>query len=234
MSDPLAVIDTVLWDFNGTILNDIDLVVRTVNGQLAKRGLPTLTIAEYRDVFGFPVEDYYRRIGVTFESESMAQLSADFFAEYEPQLGDCSLHDGILDALVSLAQAGVRQFVLSAMEERMLRATLGALGILDRFAAAYGLAHQEGDSKISRGRDLIADYAIDPATALMIGDTVHDAEVADALGIGAVLVATGHQSLERLRATGRDVCEDDGELRTRIGKRIQLPSNGSKESRVSI
>jgi len=212
MSDPLAVIDTVIWDFNGTILNDIDLVVRTVNGQLSKRGLPPLTIAEYRDVFGFPVEDYYRRIGVTFEDESMAQLSADFFAEYEQQLIDCRLHDGVLDALTDLAGAGVRQFVLSAMEERMLRATLGALGVLDRFVAAYGLAHQEGDSKISRGRELIADYAVDPATALMIGDTDHDAEVADALGIGAILVATGHQNVERLRATGRDVCEDAGGL----------------------
>jgi len=201
-------VETVIWDFNGTLLDDIDLVVRTVNGQLEKRGLGSLTVAEYRDVFGFPAEAYYRRLGVTFEEESMAELSADFFADYEPRLVDCSLHDGIGDALEDLAQAGLRQFVLSAMQERMLRETLEALGILGRFAAAYGLAHQEGDSKVSRGCELIADHAIDPATTLMVGDTAHDAEVAESLGLSCVLIARGHQSRTRLEETQWPVYAD--------------------------
>ena len=90
---------TVIWDFNGTLIDDLDLVVRTVNTQLEKRRLPCLTAEGYRDVFGFPVQDYYRRIGVTFENESMAQLSADFFADYAPALKDCALHRGALDVL---------------------------------------------------------------------------------------------------------------------------------------
>jgi phosphoglycolate phosphatase len=201
-------IDAVIWDFNGTILDDIDLVVRTVNGQLAKRSLASLTIAEYRDVFGFPVEDYYRRIGVTFEDESMAQLSADFFAEYEPQLVHCSLHDGILDALVQFRNAGRRQFVLSAMEEELLRRTIERLGISGFFDAIYGLAHLEADSKISRGRELLADHRIRSKTALLIGDTDHDAEVAVELGMSAILVAQGHQSETRLQEMGCPVYRD--------------------------
>ena len=90
-------IESVIWDFNGTLIDDLDLVVHSVNTQLAKRGLPALTAEAYRDVFGFPVQDYYRRIGVTFENESMADLSADFFAEYAPSLKNCPLHDGVLD-----------------------------------------------------------------------------------------------------------------------------------------
>lgn len=204
--------DTVVWDFNGTLINDLDLVVRSVNRQLAKRNLPSLTADAYRDVFGFPVQDYYRRIGVTFESETMDDLSADFFAEYAPALKDCPLHDGALDTLRQLKTRGLRQFVLSAMEEGMLRSMIDHLGIPRFFTGIYGLAHQEGDSKVSRGRELQQDFDIDPRTALLIGDTAHDAEVAETLGLSVALVSRGHQSTERLRETGYPVYESYREL----------------------
>jgi phosphoglycolate phosphatase len=195
-------IETVIWDFNGTLLDDIDLVVHTANKQLARRGLAPMTIEAFRDAFGFPIEDYYRRIGVDFASESMAELAADFFGDYQPELVHCALGDGVLDALHLLSSSGVRQFVLSAMEEGMLNRTLEALGIRDRFVAAYGLAHLEADSKVSRGRDLVRDHAIEAETALMIGDTDHDAEVAASLGVACVLTPRGHQSRAKLEATG--------------------------------
>lgn len=204
--------DTVVWDFNGTLIDDLDLVVRSVNRQLAKRNLPSLTADAYRDVFGFPVQDYYRRIGVTFESETMADLSADFFAEYAPALKDCPLHDGALDTLRQLKTRGLRQFVLSAMEEGMLRSMIDHFGIAEFFADVYGLAHQKGDSKVSRGRELQQDFGIDPRTALLIGDTAHDAEVAETLGLSVALVSRGHQSTERLRETGYPVYESYREL----------------------
>jgi len=204
--------DTVVWDFNGTLIDDLDLVVRSVNRQLAKRNLPSLTADAYRDVFGFPVQDYYRRIGVTFESETMADLSADFFAEYAPALKDCPLHDGALDTLRQLKTRGLRQFVLSAMEEGMLRSMIDHFGIAEFFTGVYGLVHQEGDSKVSRGRELQQDFGIDPRTALLIGDTAHDAEVAETLGLSVALVSRGHQSTERLRETGYPVYESYREL----------------------
>jgi len=204
--------DTVIWDFNGTLVDDLDLVVRSVNTQLAKRDLPTLSAEAYRDVFGFPVQDYYRRIGVTFENESMADLSADFFAEYALALKDCPLHDGAVGALGQLKSSGRRQFVLSAMEQGMLRSMIQHFGIQGFFEGVYGLAHQEGDSKILRGRELLTNFDIDPSVALMIGDTDHDAEVAEALGLSAVLVSRGHQSSERLKASHQQVYASIKEL----------------------
>ncbi|MFC2077201.1 HAD family hydrolase [Candidatus Bipolaricaulota bacterium] len=205
MMKPSRELEAVVWDFNGTLIDDLDLVVRAVNVQLEKRGLPRLTPHEYREVFGFPVEDYYRRIGLDFRTESMAELAAGFFKEYAPGLPECPLHEGVIEAIAAFAKRSIRQFVLSAMEEEMLHNTLEVLGIRDHFVAAYGLAHQEGDSKISRGRQLLADHSICPEETLMIGDTDHDAEVAAELGMSAVLVSTGHQSAPRLQATGQPV-----------------------------
>ena len=194
--------DTVIWDFNGTLIDDLDLVVRTVNTQLTKRDLPPLTADAYRDVFGFPVEDYYRRVGFNLEMESMADLSSEFFATYGPGLKNCPLHNGVIETLQRFKAIKLRQFVLSAMEEEMLRSMIEHLGIDGYFTGVYGLAHLEGDSKVSRGHDLLKDFNIEPSTALLIGDTDHDAEVAEVLGTAAVLVTCGHQSEARLRAAG--------------------------------
>jgi len=204
----LREVTTVIWDFNGTLIDDLDLVVWSVNAQLTRRGLSPLTPSAYRDVFGFPIEDYYRRIGLGFETETMAELAADFFAEYAPKLGDCGLHDGVPEVLGAFSDAGIRQFVLSAMEEGMLRSMLAHLGIASFFEGIYGLAHQEGDSKLTRGAELLRDFEIDPASAMMIGDTDHDAEVAAALGLSTALVASGHQSKRRLREAGAAVFQD--------------------------
>ena len=198
-------LETIIWDFNGTLIDDVDLVVRSVNVQLAKRGLPELTAKRYRGVFGFPVEAYYRRIGLDPEVESMSELSAEFHDAYSPGLMDCPLHHGVLDVLVQFRESGIRQFVLSAMEERLLHSALELLEIAGFFDAVYGLAHSEADSKISRGRELLAKYRIRPETALLIGDTDHDAEVADALGVSVILIAQGHQSEAKLQRTGHPI-----------------------------
>jgi phosphoglycolate phosphatase len=205
MSQRWEGIETIIWDFNGTILDDLDLVVRSVNGQLGRRGLPLLTVERYRDVFGFPVADYYRRIGLDPDAEPMHDLSAEFFSTYAPELASCPLHDGVREALTTFRDAGLRQFVLSAMEEELLGATLERLGISESFEATYGLSHHEGDSKLSRGRELLAEQGIRPETALLIGDTDHDAQVADELGISVIIVPRGHQSEERVRAVGCEV-----------------------------
>ena len=203
---------SVIWDFNGTLIDDLDHVVRSVNVQLANRELQQLTRESYRSVFGFPVEDYYRRVGFNLETESMADLSSEFFATYGPGLKNCHLHGGVIKTLQRFKSIKLRQFVLSAMEEEMLRSMIRHLGIDGYFDGVYGLAHLEGDSKLSRGRDLLRDFDIDPNAALLIGDTDHDAEVADALHLSAALVSRGHQSHERLRRTNHAVYSSYREL----------------------
>lgn len=212
MSLPPRTVDAVVWDFNGTLVDDVDPVVRSVNAQLEKRGLPGLTVERYRDVFGFPVAEYYRKIGLDSSSESMEELSSEFQAAYAPALMECPLHDGVAEALERLRGAGIRQFVLSAMEEELLRAAIEHLGIAAFFEAAYGLAHLKADSKLSRGRELLTDCKIRPEAALLIGDTDHDAEVADALGLFSILIARGHQGRAKLEATGHPVYDGVADL----------------------
>jgi phosphoglycolate phosphatase len=195
----LSSLKSVVWDFNGTLLNDLDLAIRVVNEQLKRRGLPLLTEAAYRDVFGFPVKSYYRRIGLNSQADSMAELSEEFFTLYDAGVEGCSLQDGAVEMLQWFASRGVRQFVLSAMEENRLHEKIHSLGIEAYFDGVYGLPHLEADSKLSRGSDLVHEERIETDSTLLIGDTTHDAKVASKLGMHVVLIAQGHQSQLRLQ-----------------------------------
>ena len=67
----------IIWDFNGTVLDDVEAGIRSVNDMLAARGLPVITsVAQYRELFSFPVIDYYRRLGLDVEKEDYYTILA--------------------------------------------------------------------------------------------------------------------------------------------------------------
>ncbi len=209
--------DAVIWDFNGTLVDDVDLALRSINLMLARRGLAPVAGDVYRSVFGFPLSDYYRKLGVDVSRETMHGLADEFHEAYLPGLPACGLQEGVLEILELAARSGARQFVLSALEEVELRRAVDHLAIADRFVAIYGLDHRLGDSKLARGQELFVRHALRAGTTLFIGDMDHDAEVARALGVEVALVAQGHQSAERLRACGPRVLDSFRDLWVEFG-----------------
>lgn len=101
---------------------------------------------------------------------------------------------------------------MSAMKQTMLEETLEHTGLHGYFEAVAGLDNHYAASKIDRGRKLIDDFKIDRESACIIGDTDHDFEVAQSMGIKCILVADGHQSENRLRETGTTVLTSLEEL----------------------
>ena len=81
----------IIWDWNGTLLNDAWLCVEVMNLLLKRRDLKEIDLNIYQSVFGFPIIDYYRRLGFTFEKESFEIPGTEFIIEYnkrcfEPKL----------------------------------------------------------------------------------------------------------------------------------------------------
>ncbi len=200
--------NTIIWDWNGTLLNDTDYCVSTMNSLLADRGLPLLDTKKYREVFSFPVKEYYQTIGFDFSKEDFSVPAHQYIDLYNRGFDQCLLQDSTVEALHFFRAKGVRQFVLSAMEHEMLEKTLSQKGILHFFEGVAGLTDHYAVSKVDQGKMLLKNFGIEQAKTWLIGDTVHDFEVADALGITCVLVADGHQSAERLHETGAKVIEN--------------------------
>lgn len=203
----------IIWDWNGTLLNDLKLCVSCINILLEKRKLPSLNTQKYREVFSFPVKDYYEAIGFDFDNEDFEVPAMEFIDLYESGVENCPLQPGAREILEYFKENNTRQFVLSAMHQDMLVKTLNYNGIFRFFEGVAGLGDHYAVSKVERGRQLISQFKIEKEKALIIGDTIHDFEVAQELGIRCILVSDGHQSGERLKRSGALVVNNLFELK---------------------
>lgn len=203
----------IIWDWNGTLLNDLELCVSSINVLLEKRNLPKLDSHKYKEVFSFPVRNYYEAIGFDFSIEDFEVPALEFISLYESQVENCTLQPETYDILSFFQEKGIKQFVLSAMHQDMLEKTLKHNDIFHFFEAVAGLGDHFAVSKVERGMQLIRDFSIKKENARIIGDTIHDFEVARELRIRCILIADGHQSEERLKTTGSLVLKTLSELK---------------------
>ena len=179
-------IEQVLWDWNGTLLDDLEYSIQVRNAIFPAFHLPLLeSVEEYHRQFTFPVRLYYERAGVT--DEIFDDVAHAWMAEYERRMDTIPLHGDAVETVERFRRAGLGQTVLSASEQTLLRRQLALYGLEGRFDAILG----RGD--ISQGSK---------EATVMIGDSLHDAEVARALGARCMLVARGHQSRETLLQAG--------------------------------
>ena len=172
----------IVWDWNGTLLDDVDTGVRTLADMLARRGLCPLSLEEYKAQFGFPVEEFYHKVGFDMEKESMHELSVDFVETYDKFAGHLALNPEVRETLAAFQEAGKRQYILSALREELLKPMTQEFGINTYFEGICGSDNIYAAGKIERGLRMLANYGIAPSETLMIGDTLHDAEVANRLG----------------------------------------------------
>jgi len=190
----------IVWDWNGTLIDDVEASVTALNRMLAARNLTTVTKDFYRAHFGFPVRDFYAELGVDLAHEDWDILCKDyhrFFAE-----GGFTIRPDARAALDAARARGFRQVILSALRQDILLKDSAPLA--DRFEKIFGVDNLDGASKLARGRELFAALAQEPfeGAPVFIGDTLHDAEVARALGGKCVLYSGGHQDAARLAEAG--------------------------------
>lgn len=192
----------IIWDWNGTLLNDAWLCVEVMNSMLAARNLPVLTLDKYRSIFDFPVRDYYLELGFDFQQEPFKQVGMEFMIRYNERRKECDLFPEVPDVLTRCKHLGFHQFILSAREQRELIRETIELKVNSFFTRISGLDDHYAHGKTETGFQLIRDINTSLSNIIFIGDTIHDAEVADELGVDCVLIPNGHHSSERIHSTG--------------------------------
>ena len=193
-----ASIRHVIWDFNGTLLDDVSCCLGALSTLLEERALPPITTERYREEFGFPVRDFYVGLGFDFEREDFDAVSRTFIARYLERIADARAYSGAHDALRYVAGRSIQQSVLSAMEHTMLSDLLTRYDLREPMEHVRGLSDLRASSKVELGRALLAEIDAPPEAIVVVGDTLHDHETATALGCRAVLVAQGHQTRARI------------------------------------
>lgn len=202
----------IIWDWNGTLLNDVDYCTRIINRILVDNSLPELSLEKYREIFTFPVQDYYEEAGLDFSKTSFEILGRDFIDEYESKKLTCSLHDNAVEVLSSIHKKGISQSVLSAYLHENLVAILDHYNLTQYFDNIIGLDNIYAGSKTHLGLSLVEQLNLPKEEILFLGDTLHDAEVAEAMGVNCILIANGHQVKDKLSGNSKIVLDNLREL----------------------
>ena len=215
----------IIWDWNGTMLDDRWLTIAAMNSVLARRNMDELTEDQYLQVFTFPVIEYYRRLGFDFEKEPFSVSGTEFINEYNARAFEPQLHDGIIDLIAELNENGVSHSILSASSQKILNKLAKHHNINHYFIAVLGQDNHYAYGKIETGKMWINKLGIAPKNTLFIGDTEHDLEVANAIGSHCALLSWGHSSTERLENRGINVFDAMSDLKSWINASFILPAN---------
>lgn len=201
----------IIWDFNGTILDDVKTGIDAVNTMLQKRNIPIIPdIRAYHELFGFPVKDYYKRLGFDFEKESYDTLSVEWVDLYMKNVVSAPLNTGIKEALNKFASFGIPQIILSATEAGMLEKQLNMLCIREYFDSVFGLDNIHAGGKTHLCEVIKEKYR--PTKALVIGDTTHDFETSLKLDADCILFSGGHMKKALLLQCGCPVIDNISDI----------------------
>jgi phosphoglycolate phosphatase len=198
----------IFWDWNGTLLSDADACVEAMNSMLIDRRKKPIDLDDYKSLFGFPVINYYKALGFDFSIESFEALSVEFISNYRRNGHLIRLHDGAIDTLAYFKRKKKKQVIISAMEQEMLFEQLTDYDVLDFFNEVRGISDIYAMDKTHLAEAYLNENEVNEQEIVFIGDTLHDKEVADKVGIDNLLIAHGHQSAERLAVSGNMVIND--------------------------
>ena len=206
--------DNLIWDWNGTLFNDVELCAEIMNILLMQESLPKISLHRYKEIFTFPVIEYYKIAGHTFETRSFEDLGKQFVEEYEMRKSGCQLFPGVLELLFELEEKKINQHLLSAYEQQFLNKILKYYKIDNYFQNIFGLDNIYAIGKTHLAHKLAKKIRSNKAAGniLLIGDTIHDYEVAKEINSDCILMSHGHQDEERLLKLGISVVKNFNEL----------------------
>jgi len=195
----------VIWDFNGTLLDDTWLFVDIMNSILSNQQMNTIDLDEYREIFCFPIKNYYLSLGFNVNDNSFKQSNLEFIKKYNERRYDAKLFSNTKNILFDLSKKNITQSILSAQNQSLLNDLTKFYQIRGYFTEIYGVNNFHALGKIERGLELLKRLNINKNEILIIGDTIYDYDVATKLEIRCLLTSQGHQNFRRLKNTDAHV-----------------------------
>ncbi|MDX6314012.1 MAG: hypothetical protein QOF84_3416 [Streptomyces sp.] len=201
----------LVWDWNGTLLHDIDAVIEATNASFAEIGLPRITLARYRELYCVPVPKFYERLMGRLPTEDEWEVMDEIFhRHYWTLAGTCGLAEGAAEILARRRYEGLTQSLCSLAPHERLLPIIRTHGIEDHFIRVDGRvdgSHTGKSQQMARHLAAIEGIDIDPGRVVVIGDAVDDAVAAAHVGAQAVLYTGGSHSRISLQAAGVPVVD---------------------------
>lgn len=194
------------------MLNDVEICVESINVLLSARGHEPVSRERYKEIFTFPVKEYYKKAGFNFSVEPFSKIAMEFIDLYKLKILKCDIYSNAKETLQWFHNRGYAQYMISAMEHEFLIESVNNAGIMVFFKGVSGVRDHYANGKTEMAARYCEQVGIIPENSVFIGDTLHDYEVAKALRMECFLVADGHQSEIKLSAAKCQIVSDLNEL----------------------
>ena len=202
----------IFWDFNGTIIDDVHNALSCVNDMLERKGMQPINLVEYYDYVETPIINFYYRI-LPPEEVNFSEISKQYHSDYARHLDETTLASGAEELLKEIRKNGAHQYIITSNYIEETVDLVKKFGVFSFFDAILGADNRLAESKIQRAKEFFDVNGIERNDAVLIGDTLHDLETANALGIDCVLVAFGHQGRKLLEEHNAYTVADLKEVR---------------------
>jgi phosphoglycolate phosphatase-like HAD superfamily hydrolase len=198
----------IVWDWNGTLLDDGDVVYRAASELFLAHGLPAVTHAQYRAAYTLPISEFYRRLfGSELSDPDIAIMNDGFHEAYLRALRDTPLTKGAVEVLSGWRADGGTQSLLSMYRHDRLVPLVEQHGITEQFVRVDGVRGPGGAQKVSYLKEHLAALDLMGSEVLMVGDSLDDAAAAGAVGARCVLYNGGAHERAALEATALPVID---------------------------
>jgi len=205
-------IESIIWDWNGTILDDVDNNVNAVNMILQKRNLTIITKEEYRKKIKIPIKNFYNEIGLeTNDPEIYNLITIDYWKYYNiAYKNNTKVNNGLVNILNKLKENNIKNYLLSATQHDELKKQVESKGMETFFNMIIGNNNSEVKNKLEKAKELIKNKNIKINSTILVGDMISDYELAEKLGVKCILYSNGHQEIKMEK--GIDVINDFEEI----------------------
>lgn len=206
----------IIWDFNGTLIDDIDVALASVNDMLTRRNLPTINFEQYASYVDTPIIKFYEHIFDDLYSMDFDIIAQEFNSGYDKHLPQNAVMKNAEEVLEHFNKKGKLQTVISATHIDKVTNRLAEFGLTEYFDKILAHNNLIAEDKTHLAVKYFAEKGIVPSEAVVIGDCVADYKMAQAIGCDCILTTQGHQSRKEFSETSAKVIDSLLELKNLI------------------
>jgi len=202
-------IQLAVFDWNGTLLSDVEAMMRGVENELAVFNLPPISLSQYRETYDIPLTNFYAHYGITSADikAKSAQMSTAFHSIYEPLAAHARTRAGTRHMLDYLHSKNIKRAILSNHTIEGIYMQLERLKLTHHFETVLANdniagAHLKG--KLNNLKYYLKDSKFEPDEVIIVGDTIEEIEIGKHLSIKTVALTGGYNSTDRLKRANPD------------------------------